>query len=255
VDQPDSYNTQVRGADNAVSDLKLSFFYERVAGDGPLKLRMTKLDRTFVATIDAGNAAVVMVDKAGKETAIGSYALKNERQPMRVDFINVDYRVTLRINDKDVIASTREQYRPDPRDLLARYEKNEVMPPPSVEILADKQKGVLSHVSLWRDIYYTNRRLYNGVPDQWPTRVVHLSKVKGLEEYFVLGDNSIISGDARYWTRPIQLPEEGLDVPAGRVPARFLLGKAFFVYWPAGFRPFAESPGVIPDFGDMRFIH
>ena len=34
-----------------------------------------------------------------------------------------------------------------------------------------------------------------------------------------------------------------------------MLGKAFFVYWPAGYRPFESSPALAPDFGDMRFIH
>ena len=36
---------------------------------------------------------------------------------------------------------------------------------------------------------------------------------------------------------PVKLPWEDLDVESGRVPGRFLLGKAFFVYWPAGYRP------------------
>ncbi len=44
-----------------------------------------------------------------------------------------------------------------------------------------------------------------------------------------MGDNSAISKDARYWDAPIDLPHEGLNnVPAGRVPEQFLLGKAVF---------------------------
>jgi hypothetical protein len=70
-----------------------------------------------------------------------------------------------------------------------------------------------------------------------------------------MGDNAIISGDARYWSNPIELPDEDLSAQAGRVPARFMLGKAIFVYWPAGYRPMPRLPGIIPNFGDMRFIH
>ena len=75
----------------------------------------------------------------------------------------------------------------------------------------------------------------------------------GADEYFVLGDNSLISGDARYWHVPIHLPADRLDVEAARVPGRFMLGRAFFVYWPAGFRP-GIPIGIAPNFGDMRYI-
>ena len=40
------------------------------------------------------------------------------------------------------------------------------------------------------------------------------------------------------------------------MPGRFMLGKAFFVYWPAGYRPVPNgSRRSCPNFGDMRFIH
>ena len=79
------------------------------------------------------------------------------------------------------------------------------------------------------------------------------------DEYFVLGDNSQISGDARYWDIPINLDAESLHLESGRVPGRFLLGKAFFVYWPAGYRPTEKIPiikdiPIVPNAGDMRFI-
>ena len=77
----------------------------------------------------------------------------------------------------------------------------------------------------------------------------------GPKEYFVLGDNSLMSGDGRYWRYPIDLPREDLVVDAARVPERFLLGRAFFVYWPAGYRPVKNGPGFVPNFGEMRFIH
>jgi hypothetical protein len=61
-----------------------------------------------------------------------------------------------------------------------------------------------------------------------------------------------MSLDARCWADRIELAD--LQVDAGRVPDRFMLGKAFFVYWPAGYRPFQGAPAVTPNFGDMRFI-
>ena len=124
---------------------------------------------------------------------------------------------------------------------------------PEVWIEAQRQNATLSHLSLWRDVYYTNRSgdnqpLYSATPDR-PAKL-------NAGEYFVMGDNSTVSSDARYWRDPIDLPQEGLDVAAGRGPAQYILGRAVFVYWPAGFRPFGPaSYGIIPNFGDMRWIH
>lgn len=43
---------------------------------------------------------------------------------------------------------------------------------------------------------------------------------------------------------------------AGIVPRDYLVGKALFVYWPSGFKPFTGFPfGIIPNYGRMRFIY
>jgi hypothetical protein len=42
----------------------------------------------------------------------------------------------------------------------------------------------------------------------------------------------------------------------GTVPGDQLIGNAFFVYWPSGYRPaWAAGIGLIPNFGQMRWIH
>ena len=88
-------------------------------------------------------------------------------------------------------------------------------------------------------------------PNNFPANAVVLKN----DEYFVMGDNSILSYDARCWGTGVHLPAEGLDVDAGRVPARFMLGKAFYVYWPAGYLAYPALPAFVPNFGAMRFIH
>jgi hypothetical protein len=156
----------------------------------------------------------------------------------------------------DIAQTTPKQFHPDVPALLDAYKNHEQHAMPAVEISASNQTASLSHIGLWRDVYYINRTSPGGnpllwaVPNDLPRSIMHL----GPDEYFVLGDNSLISGDARYWDVPIDLPAEKLQVQPGRVPGRFLLGRAFFVYWPAGYRPTSSLPGLAPDFGDMRFI-
>jgi hypothetical protein len=212
---------------------------------------MTSGDNAFVATLTPSEAKLVQVSKNGEKPVGQPYKLGGVRSPIRVELTNVDYRVTLRINDSNVAQTTAEQYRPDIPSLLALYKADRPGPVPTVEITAANQTAALSHIGLWRDVYYLNKAaggqsLVWGVPNQ----IIHL----GTDEYFVLGDNSLISGDARYWQVPIDLPADRLQVKAGRVPGRFMLGRAFFVYWPAGFRPAPALPGLAPNFGDMRYI-
>jgi len=154
-----------------------------------------------------------------------------------------------------VFQTNEQQYSPDIAALLSAQHNPSPMPPrPAIRIAAANQTATVKHLTLWRDIYYLSRgrRPVDGRP--FAATADNIMRLNP-DEYFVLGDNSQISGDGRYWTEPIDLPWEGLHVESGRVPARFMLGKAFFVYWPAGYRPMESLPALAPNFGDMRFIH
>jgi signal peptidase I len=254
---PDMYERGGYNPDHNVSDVKVSFIYTRRSGDGPLQISLNKLGRTFVAELTPGKAVLRSTDGlSSKELrAVGLPWLAD--RPVHVEFQNVDYQVTLRLDGKEVFQTTPEEYSPDLHRLMDAFERGIKLPKPEVRIGAANQVCDLSHISVWRDVYYLNRRLGGGElplwgsPDQFPRYVMKL----GEDEYFVCGDNSPISGDARFWDDPIDLPRESLRAEPGRVPGRFLLGKAFFVYWPAGFKPTRASPAIVPNFGAMRFIH
>ncbi|NLF30605.1 MAG: hypothetical protein GX591_06930 [Planctomycetes bacterium] len=89
------------------------------------------------------------------------------------------------------------------------------------------------------------------------------------DEFFMLGDNSPQSADSRRWVQaaPTLRLYDVYDEPLyeygrplyrmGTVPRYQLIGKAFFVYWPAGSRvplPGLNRLPIVPHVGKMRRI-
>jgi signal peptidase I len=261
-----AYNEEMRGRHgfsdsfdqgenvSTVSDFKLTFFYQRKSGDGPLKAHLTKHHHEFVLEMLPDHLRLLHRLPNKREVEIAALKPINPSTipgQIRVDFANVDYHVTVRINDELAFETTPEEYHPNVNELWDRFVKGSTdpFPIPTVALEAQRQQAAFSHVSLWRDVYYTSGPgvIYRANPNA-------PAELNG-DEYFTMGDNSAASSDARMWMQDVNLPEEDLKTAAGRVPARFMLGRAFFVYWPAGYRPLNSAPALVPNFGDMRLIH
>ena len=119
----------------------------------------------------------------------------------------------------------------------------------------------LRHLLLMRDIYYTQMKIHirrSSPIDPGGTRpgtgtMGHPITLK-TGQYFMLGDNSNDSDDSRAWNR-VEPVLRTMHLPMGVVPQRYILGRAFMVYWAAGFRPLrAINWAIIPNIGRMRFI-
>ncbi len=78
-------------------------------------------------------------------------------------------------------------------------------------------------------------------------RIVHL----GDDHFFMLGDNSAASLDGRGWDRVDPWVAAEIDSTVGVVHRDLILGKAFFVYFPA---PYSFGVVPVPDVGNMRLI-
>jgi signal peptidase I len=232
-----------------VSDLDLRVTYQRSGGNGPLDLKLSKRGHVFIAEITPTQASLYH-EFNGKRTLIGKpLQLDSNTRPIRIELSNADYQATLRVDGNIIAQTTPADFSPNLEELIREFRESRPAPPGHAEIQAASQQCAVSHVSLWRDVFYYNRD--NGVVRATPNKPVTLNA----DEYFCMGDNSILSYDARCWTPGVSLPAEDLEVEEGRVPGRFLLGKAFYVYWPAGYLANPSLPAFVPNFGGMRFIH
>lgn len=107
----------------------------------------------------------------------------------------------------------------------------------------------LHNVALDRDLHYLPA-VFEGGRGPGLATAPGAPLVLGPDQFFACGDNSPQSLDGRLWGAPEPWVAFEFDRSPGIVPRELLLGKAFFVYWPAPH--WRTLP--IPDFGRMRFI-
>jgi signal peptidase I len=109
----------------------------------------------------------------------------------------------------------------------------------------------LHRVGLARDIHYQSVPRMTGEP----ARATHplYSPFLGPDHFFVCGDNSPASSDSRLWDEPDPWVAARIDATEGIVPRDLMIGRAFFVYFPAMPRN-AWTSLPMPDFGRLRWI-
>jgi len=138
--------------------------------------------------------------------------------------------------------------------------------PERLEVQVDGSPVSIYEVHLDRDLYYTSESLLSGEPghailvkagDRREGEPIELLD----DQFFCLGDNSPRSSDGRLWEDDSLEPWVRHDMfaedptPSGIVPRGLLIGRAFFVYWPAHYTVGSRRYLVLPNFGDMRVIY
>jgi len=229
------------------SDLMVRFYCRSAEAQGRIGAALSKYQTDYKAWVDLTGEMVIT--KNGENGTTTELARKSIEPPtinksFLVKFANVDHRLDFQFGS--------EQLTYDMGRGLEDAGRIRADISPRVEILGSG-KLTLSHVAIFRDIHYTERKYANGPKEG---RAIEKPFTLGEDEFFVLGDNSPNSEDCRWWTRE-GLANKGLSpYRVGIVPRDYLVGKALFVYWPGGFRPFAKFPvGIIPNVGRIRFVY
>ena len=194
------------------------------------------------------NAATGQFD-AVKDATISAIPAPAAGQGYRLALNNVDHALRFYVDGRKVINYEQPWSAADAQQDERLHPADEQQKPDTMIQVSVNGPCSLAHLKLYRDLYYTQ---VNANFPSTGTEGKPITLRKG--EYFALGDNSRESADGRLW--PTVYPALGdLGIRPGIVPERYLLGKAFFVYWPAGFRPADQLPyPIIPDAGDMRVI-
>jgi signal peptidase I len=277
---------------DVVSDLKLSFLFVPKADKARVSLHISNFSHHFRATV--GQSGLCKLEHGRTDGAtirwdpepwsLRAASALELGKGVEVALTHVDHQVTLWVDGEIALQSFEQQY-PARREeivgeIAAALQSSQVVPPvapvPTVEIVGDGGALQLRHISLTRDVYYTcpnltdnnNRTLGLGfactaLVDQKGKYVLSENPMvlrkylnnPDMDEFFVLGDNSPQSKDSRLWAPP-NAPTLREGYRDGTVPRYNMIGRAFFVYWPGGFRlpvPDKNIP-IVPNVGRMRLI-
>jgi signal peptidase I len=229
------------------SDLMMRFWAEFAeSSDGCIGITLSKYQTHYKAWVDLFGDMVIAKVFEGKETILARRTTESlaVNKPFLVKFANVDHQLIFHLGTEKLtydLGRLPDAAGPRKTDIASQAE------------IFGSGKLTLSHIAVFRDIHYTAARFANSNRANRATEGNPFTL--GKDEFFVLGDNSPNSQDGRWWHKP-GIGNNDRFYRQGTVPREYLVGKALFVYWPSGFKPFPKSRfAVIPNIGKMRFIY
>jgi len=246
-----AYNgPQIHNHFDLPSDIKLAFTLTTQSREGKISISLGKYNRNYRADIEFNGNCTIFDEHNQKTVAQHRFPPFQTDRPLRVSFANVDHSLQICLDDLEPLTYLGPN---DPAQW--GYESGKKVHLPSVSLSGQgKDTFTLSHIALYRDIHYTNHNNSSAAHGTEGYPITLRKYEDGCDdEFFVMGDNSPHSFDSRFWDTP------GLGnnktYREGTVPRDYLIGKAFFVYWPSAYRlPFQQRFPLVPNFGDMRFI-
>ncbi|NBC10136.1 MAG: signal peptidase I [Planctomycetes bacterium] len=255
---------------DAIEDIRLAVNVNFDQPETTLRLRTTArragAPEPIVAELGSDGA---MTLRWGGDVIAGPMRVKGVRpgRTAAVELWHVDQSVLLWV-DGALVADHRLELT---WDQVVRRPPIEHVPEVSMQV--EGGPATLYQVELDRDLYYGARDQHSGLAHGAFTRGGPRQIATGeavdlaADEFFVIGDNGPISDDARFWNTTTRgeadlhpwieatMFADDQRSHVGRVPRRLMVGRAFFVYYPAPFQLEPEAPGVFPNFGRMRLIY
>lgn len=239
-DEPKYYRTLP-----VCSDLKMALNANRKT-DGLIGIGLSKYGILYNAIYYSNGTMVI--EKTGSDGEVAELA-KEKIEPAKLEkkfnasFANVDHLLVFQIGDEKLSYDLGR----DANDAGER--KKDIEPRATI---FGSGEVVINDVRLYRDIYYMDTKTGSMEP------VLRAGEgdafTLGENEFFAMGDNSPDSLDSRLWSME-GIGNNGIAYRQGVVPRDYLVGKAFFVYWPAGFRAGNFKLALVPNVGKMRFIY
>jgi signal peptidase I len=220
-----------------VGDLAVACTVDVQSPDGTLIFELRKAGQRFQCRFElATGKATLSIAPGSKDVAewqpTASTAVRGKGRHT-ILFSNCDDELRLWVDGELVSFDRATTYpnlgntRPDAADLAP------------VGVASLRASVQISHLRVLRDIYYLADRWNTNSHDVWyragsalpqkeesPQELPEFVDFElGKEQFFVLGDNSPMSRDARVWGR--ECAGHGYSVPRD-----LLIGKALFIYWP-----------------------
>lgn len=266
----DDYGYNEGGGKRIVSDLRLKAAITWQSGDGLLLLCLSKYNDLYTVEISPrkgiGRTLQTNLLSQGPPRQIGpSWTFRPWKRngPVQVSFANVDHQLQLQFDGKLVWQSGQNDFPTSAAWALAQgYESSA----PLVRVGACEIQVDVRHLAVHRDVYYrdderirTQNSFGRAMASRYNDLLAWASRDNPMllrhNEYFVMGDNSPQSYDSRLWWQTGEhLAKREEPYRVGTVPADQMIGKAFFVYWPSGYRIFGYGLPIVPNVGEMRWI-
>jgi signal peptidase I len=273
-----------------VGDLMVEADVEVEEARGELVLDLVEGGQHFTCEIDLTNGQAKLSAGELTDFAPTATTIVTEPGSYRVGFANVDDKLLLFVKKASLLFSEFGPDDLVAFDSDTSYDAEEVFGPREeiVPVTGELDPGDLapagvgakgaklavSRLQMWRDIYYiadswrNDRRMaisdFDNLSEQdaaqlpfkpstW--RIFRYRRREqfelGADQFFVMGDNSPESSDARLWRSNPRGGRPGGDY----LERRLLIGKALCVYWPHSWYSIPATPiPLFPNFADMRLV-